>query len=95
MATVPTRRKPAPRAVVQRSALYAALIVLALVVILPLAWIVLTSFKTDGDAIRNPYAVIPAPLLGGCLHHPRQWPAADLPLVPEQFGRPRCNPPSS
>ena len=34
---------------------------LALVVILPLVWIVLTSFKTDGDAIRNPYSAFPNP----------------------------------
>ena len=37
------------------------LIVLALAVILPLVWIVLTSFKTDGDAIRNPYSAFPNP----------------------------------
>ncbi|WP_426625407.1 carbohydrate ABC transporter permease [Leifsonia sp. McL0607] len=55
------RRPITPRAALRKSVLYAALIVLALVVILPLLWILLTSFKTDGDAIRNPYAAIPDP----------------------------------
>lgn len=38
-------------------ALYAILIALALVIILPLIWMLLTSFKTDGDAVRNPYSL--------------------------------------
>jgi len=37
-------------------ALYAALIVLALIIILPLFWMLVTSFKTDSDAIRQPYS---------------------------------------
>lgn len=41
--------------------LHAVLIALALVVILPLLWILLTSFKTDGDAIRNPFSALPNP----------------------------------
>ncbi len=61
MTSIPVRRKPTPRAALQRSVLYAALIVLALLIVLPLAWILLTSFKTDGDAIRNPYSAFPNP----------------------------------
>jgi multiple sugar transport system permease protein len=53
-----TRRGP-PRPVAT-TALYVVLILLALVVILPLVWMVLTSFKTDADAIRNPYS-LPSP----------------------------------
>ncbi|WP_374009328.1 carbohydrate ABC transporter permease [Leifsonia sp. LS-T14] len=56
-----TRRKQTPKAAARKTLLYAVLIVLALAVILPLAWILLTSFKTDGDAIRNPYSAFPNP----------------------------------
>ncbi|WP_375386126.1 carbohydrate ABC transporter permease [uncultured Microbacterium sp.] len=49
------RHVPARRAWAQ-TALYVLLIVLALIVILPLLWMLLTSFKTDSDAIRNPYS---------------------------------------
>ncbi|WP_158867457.1 carbohydrate ABC transporter permease [Leifsonia sp. AG29] len=58
---LPSRRRPTPQAALRRSVLYAALIVLALIVILPLLWILMTSFKTDGDAIRNPYSALPNP----------------------------------
>ena len=34
---------------------------LALIIVLPLLWMLLTSFKTDGDAIRNPYSAVPNP----------------------------------
>lgn len=49
-----TRKVPA------KALLYIVLIFLALVIILPLVWMLLTSFKTDADAIRNPYS-LPAP----------------------------------
>jgi multiple sugar transport system permease protein len=39
-----------------RALLYAALIALALIIILPLFWMLVTSFKTDSDAIRQPYS---------------------------------------
>jgi len=58
---VPARRKPTTQAALRKSVLYAALIVIALAVVLPLLWILLTSFKTDGDAIRNPYSALPNP----------------------------------
>lgn len=59
--SVRTRRTRTPRATLRTTMLHAALIVLALVVILPLLWILLTSFKTDGDAIRNPFSALPNP----------------------------------
>jgi multiple sugar transport system permease protein len=37
--------------------LYAVLILLALIIVLPLVWMLLTSFKTDSDAVRNPYSI--------------------------------------
>ena len=49
------RRMPAKRAWAQ-VALYVILIALALVIILPLVWMLITSFKTDADAIRAPYS---------------------------------------
>jgi len=52
---VPQRRMP-PRKVAGRVVLYAALIVLALIIVLPLLWMLVTSFKTDSDAIRQPYS---------------------------------------
>lgn len=44
-----------------RTGLYITLVLLAAVIVLPLVWMLLTSFKTDADAIRNPYA-LPSPL---------------------------------
>lgn len=52
--TTGTRKVPA------QLLLYVVLIILALIIILPLVWMLLTSFKTDADAIRNPYS-LPAP----------------------------------
>ncbi|RHA41336.1 carbohydrate ABC transporter permease [Cellulomonas rhizosphaerae] len=54
------RRRPSTRRITARAVLYALLIVLALIVVLPLVWMVLTSFKTDADAIRHPYS-LPSP----------------------------------
>jgi multiple sugar transport system permease protein len=44
-----------------RIVLYVVLTIVALLIILPLVWIVLTSFKTDSDAIRNPFSAFPNP----------------------------------
>jgi len=52
---VPQRKMP-PRRIAGRVLLYAALIVLALIIVLPLFWMLVTSFKTDSDAIRQPYS---------------------------------------
>jgi multiple sugar transport system permease protein len=65
-------RRPSARRVTSTTILYVVLIVLALLIALPLVWMLITSFKTDADAVRNPYS-LPAPfsldaygtLLGG------------------------------
>ncbi|MFE7843599.1 carbohydrate ABC transporter permease [Microbacterium sp. NPDC057407] len=58
----PRRRRRMPaRKVSAQVALYVILGALALVIILPLVWMVVTSFKTDADAIRNPYS-LPDPI---------------------------------
>ncbi|OJV59645.1 MAG: ABC transporter permease [Cellulomonas sp. 73-145] len=44
-----------------RTALYVVLVLLAALIVLPLVWMLVTSFKTDADAIRNPYS-LPSPL---------------------------------
>ena len=60
MTTLTSRRLPG-RVRIGRGALYAALVIVALTIILPLVWIVITSFKTDTDVISNPYSVLPNP----------------------------------
>ncbi len=40
---------------------YAVLILVAAIIVLPLLWIFLTSFKTDADAIRNATSPLPSP----------------------------------
>ncbi|MCU1474563.1 carbohydrate ABC transporter permease [Amnibacterium sp.] len=55
------RRRPSARRVWSKVALYAVLVLGALIILLPLAWIVLTSFKTDSDAINNPASPFPNP----------------------------------
>jgi len=47
-------RRTSPRRAASRTLLYAVLGFLTLVVVFPLVWMVLTSFKTDADAVRNP-----------------------------------------
>lgn len=59
--TVATTRRPTPQRRAKRFALYAVLVLLALVIVLPLVWIVITSFKNDADAVRNPYSPFPNP----------------------------------
>lgn len=50
-----TKRRMRPQAVTAKTLLYVVLVLIALVIILPLVWTVITSFKTDADAVRNPY----------------------------------------
>nr|WP_274636346.1 carbohydrate ABC transporter permease [Microbacterium bovistercoris] len=50
------RRRPTARRITATTVLYAVLIILALIIVLPLLWTLLTSFKTDADAVRNPYS---------------------------------------
>jgi multiple sugar transport system permease protein len=54
------RRKP-PGMAARTAGLYAVLVFVALAIILPLVWILITSFKSDGDVISNPYGVVPDP----------------------------------
>ena len=56
MTAIPVRRRPRRR-IASTTLLYVVLIVLALIIVLPLAWMLLTSFKTDSDAVRNPYSI--------------------------------------
>lgn len=62
--TKPSRpgRRRSPRRAGDLTA-YAVLGALALVVIFPLIWMLLTSVKTDADAVRNPYALPDPPSL--------------------------------
>ena len=57
---VPPRRKRR-RTPVATIVLYVVLTLLALAIVVPLVWIVLTSFKTDFDAINTPLNPIPHP----------------------------------
>jgi multiple sugar transport system permease protein len=66
MTAIPARRSPSPRIPTRRpsarritvtAVLYIVLGALALVIILPLVWMVITSFKTDADAVRHPYSL--------------------------------------
>ncbi|WP_313546098.1 carbohydrate ABC transporter permease [Leifsonia aquatica] len=59
--TRPSRRRRSPRRAAGRVVLYVVLALVTLLIVLPLVWIVLTSFKTDSDAIRNPFSAFPAP----------------------------------
>jgi multiple sugar transport system permease protein len=55
MTAIPLRRR-SRRRIKSTTLLYAVLILLALIIVLPLVWMLLTSFKTDSDAVRNPYS---------------------------------------
>ncbi|MET0298043.1 MAG: carbohydrate ABC transporter permease [Microbacterium sp.] len=55
--TTTAPRRLSGRRLTAKALLYIVLIVLALAIILPLVWMLLTSFKTDGDAVRNPYSL--------------------------------------
>ena len=56
MTAIPMRRR-SRRRIKSTTLLYAVLILLALIIVLPLVWMLLTSFKTDSDAVRNPYSI--------------------------------------
>ena len=56
-ADVPTRRKPVARAVVR----YVLLVLLAALFISPLVYMVVTSFKTRGEAAGFPPTWVPTP----------------------------------
>lgn len=55
--SVQSRRRPTARKITSTTLLYAVLVLLGLVVVLPLVWTVLTSFRTDADAIQNPFGL--------------------------------------
>lgn len=59
--TSTARRRPPAGKVWARILLYGTLIIGALMIVLPLLWIFLTSFKTDADAIDNPASPLPNP----------------------------------
>jgi multiple sugar transport system permease protein len=59
----PARRRMSPRRAASRTLLYAVVGALAIVVVFPLVWMLLTSFKTDADAVRNPYSLPNPPSL--------------------------------
>lgn len=54
----PRRRRPG------RAGLYVVLGLTSLVIIVPIVWILLTSFKTDFDAINSPASPWPNPFVG-------------------------------
>ncbi|MCP2031689.1 multiple sugar transport system permease protein [Okibacterium sp. HSC-33S16] len=54
------KRRFRPRTV-RGMVLYAVLVVVSLIIVLPLVWVLITSFKTDGDVITNPYSIFPNP----------------------------------
>ena len=56
MTAIPVRRR-SRRRITSTTILYIVLILLALIIVLPLLWMLLTSFKTDSDAVRNPYSI--------------------------------------
>ena len=57
---VPTRRPVQPA----RVGLYVALFAIAALIVFPLVWVFLTSFKSDFDAISRPGNPIPSPFTG-------------------------------
>ncbi|SKC67922.1 carbohydrate ABC transporter permease [Okibacterium fritillariae] len=59
-ATAAPKRRFRPRTV-REAILYVVLVVVSLIIVLPLLWVLITSFKTDGDVITNPYGFIPNP----------------------------------
>lgn len=60
-AAVAADRRPSARRITAKALLYIVLGALALIIILPLVWMLITSFKTDADAVRNPFA-LPNPI---------------------------------
>ncbi|GAA4686098.1 carbohydrate ABC transporter permease [Frondihabitans cladoniiphilus] len=58
---IPPQRKRPRRKTVSTTTLYVVLGIMCLAIIVPIVWIVLTSFKTDFDAIKNSASPIPHP----------------------------------
>ena len=58
-AVEPKRRRPSAATVLN----YVALVTIAAAIIVPLAWMALTSFKTDFDAINAPASPLPNPFV--------------------------------
>ncbi|MFD7309713.1 carbohydrate ABC transporter permease [Promicromonospora sp. NPDC059942] len=52
-------RTPAARRRIERMALYVALTVIAVVMVVPFVWMILTSLKTPQDIAANPPAILP------------------------------------
>lgn len=61
MTTSSISRRMPWRKVSRRAGLYIVLSIIALVIIVPLIWVLMTSFKTDFDAINSPASPIPNP----------------------------------
>ncbi len=61
MTTVRVPRRRRSRRISPRVLLYVVLTLIALAIVLPLVWVVLTSFKTDFNAIDDPINPIPHP----------------------------------
>lgn len=61
MSTQTAPRRAVLRTRSPRILIYAGLLISALLVVLPLVWILLTSFKTDFDAINSPASPFPNP----------------------------------
>ncbi|BDV31904.1 carbohydrate ABC transporter permease [Microbacterium terricola] len=60
-AAIAVDRRPRARRITAKVLLYIVLGALALIIVLPLVWMLITSFKTDADAVRNPFA-LPNPI---------------------------------
>ncbi len=71
-------RGPVVRRRLRRAGLYLVLYLLALAVVLPLLWVLTTSFKSDGDAIDNPASLLPNPVTGAA--YQTLLASADLPI---------------
>ncbi|MFJ3407333.1 carbohydrate ABC transporter permease [Promicromonospora sp. NPDC090134] len=54
-----TARTPAARRRLERTALYVALTIIAVVMVVPFVWMILTSLKTPQDIAANPPAILP------------------------------------
>lgn len=75
---VSVSRGPSTRTRLRRAGLYLVLYLLALAVVLPLLWVLTTSFKSDGDAIDHPASLIPNPFTGAA--YQTLLNSADLPI---------------
>lgn len=55
------RRKRPPRQIASQAALYAAAVAITIVIITPLVWVMLASFKTNYGIVNEPVNPIPVP----------------------------------